>query len=110
MGRLPSELKMTFHAQQRLEKRKTPENNYNTKNLMKSSCEWYTKDDLIYDCALYRHCCYVCRKSNQMAYITDGEIEIIYNKETQTAITALEVKDKFMPIMQYIKPERLGQI
>jgi hypothetical protein len=74
---------------------------------MKSSIKWYGKDDLIYDCALYRHCCYTTRKSNQIGYITDGNIEILYNKNTHVGITVLEVKDKFKPITQYIKPELL---
>ena len=107
--KLPSEIKMTWHAQQRLEERNNTYNYYDTKNLMKSSCRWYGKDDLIHDCALYRHCCYTCRKSNQMGYITDGNIEVIYNKNTKTAITVLEVKDKFKPVEQYIKPEILKQ-
>lgn len=77
---------------------------------MRSSVRWYTKDDLIHDCALYRHCCYTTRKSNQIGYMTDGNIEVIYNKETKTAITVLVVKDKFKPITQYIKPEVLKQI
>ena len=110
MGKLPSEIKMTWHAQQRLEERNNTYNYYDTKNLMKSSRRWYGKDDLIHDCALYRHCCYTCRKSNQMGYITDGNIEVIYNKNTKTAITVLEVKDKFKPVEQYIKPEVLKQI
>ena len=107
--KLPSEIKMTWHAQQRLEERNNTYNYYDTKNLMKSSRRWYGKDDLIHDCALYRHCCYTCRKSNQMGYITDGNIEVIYNKNTKTAITVLEVKDKFKPVEQYIKPEDLKQ-
>ena len=108
--KLPSEIKMTWHAQQRLEERNNTYNYYDTKNLMKSSRKWYGKDDLIHDCALYRHCCYTCRKSSQMGYITDGNIEVIYNKNTKTAITVLEVKEKFKPIEQYIKPEVLKQI
>lgn len=110
MGKLPSEIKMTFHAIDRLKERNIADNYYNTKNLMKSSRKWYGKDDLIHDSALYRHCCYTCRKSNQMGYITDGYVEVIYNKNTKTAITVLEVKDKFKPIEQYIKPEILKQI
>ena len=110
MGKLPSEIRLTNHAKQRLLERKMSENYYNTKNLMKSSCKWYGKDDLVPDSALYRHCCYVCRKSNQMAYLTDGYIEVIYNKETKIAITILEVKEKFLPITQYIKPSVLKQI
>ena len=110
MGKLPSEIKMTWHAQQRLEERNIADNYYDTKNLMKSSRKWYGKDDLIHDCALYRHCCYTCRKSNQIGYITDGNIEVIYNKNTKTAITVLEVKEKFKPIENYIKPEILEKI
>ena len=110
MGKLPSEIRLTDHAKQRLLERKAPENYYNTKNLMKSSCKWYTKDDLMPNSALYKHCCYVCRKSNQMAYLTDGNIEVIYNKETKIAITVLEVKEKFLPITQYIKPSILKKI
>lgn len=110
MGKLPTEIKLTYHARQRLEERKNPDNYYNTKNLMKSSCKWYTKDDLIQQSQLYLHCLYVCRKSNQMGYITDGKIEILYNKGTGVAITVLEVKEKFQPIIQYIKPEILEQI
>ena len=77
---------------------------------MRSSCKWYGKDDLIPESALYLHCLYVCRKSKQMGYITDGNIEVIYNKGTGVAITIMEVKDKFLPITQYIKPEYLKQI
>lgn len=110
MGKLPNEIKLTYHAQQRLEERNNTYNNYNTKNLMKSSCKWYGKDDLIQDCALYKHCCYTTRKSKQMGYVTDGNIEVIYNKSTGVALTVLEVKDKFKPIAQYIKPSVLNKI
>lgn len=109
MAKLPKEIKLTRHAQQRLEERKSS-NIYNTKNLMRSSCRWYGKDDLIRDSKLYLHCLYVCRKSNQMGYITDGSIEVLYNKGTGVAITIMEVKEKFTPITQYIKPERLQEI
>lgn len=109
MAKLPKEIKLTRHAQQRLEERKSS-NIYNTKNLMRSSCRWYGKDDLIKDSKLYLHCLYVCRKSNQMGYITDGSVEVIYNKGTGVAITVMEVKEKFLPITQYIKPERLQEI
>lgn len=109
MRKLPLDIKMTWHAQQRLEERNSTYNYYDTKNLMRSSCRWYGKDDLIFDCALYRHCCYTCRKSNQLGYITDGNIEVIYNKNTKTALTVLEVKDKFKPIEDYIKPEVLKE-
>lgn len=107
MANLLKRIKMTYHAQKRLEERKDADTKYNIKNLMRSSVKWYNKDDLIYDSALYRHCCYVCRKSSQMGYITDGEVEIIYNKNTKTAITVLEVKDKFKPITKFLKPEVL---
>ena len=109
MSKLPSEIKLTLHARERLEERNTIHNYYDTKNLMKSSCKWYGKNDLIPDCALYRHCCYVTRKSNQMGYITDGNIEVIYNKETGVAITILEIKEKFLPITQYLKPSSMKQ-
>lgn len=110
MGKLPTEMKLTPHAQQRLAERKDATAKYNTKNLMCSSVKWWGKDDLIFDQALYRHCCYTTRKSSQLSYITDGDIEVIYNRNTKTAITVLEVKDKFKPITQFIKPERLKQV
>lgn len=109
MGKLPSEIKLSPHARQRLEERKDDNSIYNMKNIMKSSIKWYGKDDLIHDCALYRHCCYTTRKSKNIAYITDGNIEVIYDKNTKVGITVLEVKDKFKPITQYIKPEVLKQ-
>ena len=110
MSKLPTELKLTLHAQQRLEERK---NNYiyNTKNLMKSSCRWYGKDDLIPNSKLYIHCLYVCRKArNKMGYLTDGNIEVLYDKNAGVAITVMEVKEKFQPITQYIKPSVLKEI
>lgn len=110
MSNLPMEIKLTNHAKQRLLERKINENIYNLKNLMRSSVKWYRKEDLIENKALYRHCCYTTRKSSQMGYITDGDIEVIYNKNTQVAITVLAVKDKFKPITKYIKPEVLQQI
>ena len=110
MRKLPSEIKLTLHAIDRLKERNSNHNYYNERNLMKSNCKWYTKDDLIPQSALYLHCCYVCRKSKQMGYITDGNIEVIYNKGTGVAITVLEVKEKFLPITQYIKPSVLEQI
>jgi ribosomal protein L37AE/L43A len=111
MGKLPSEIKLTFHAIDRLKERNIADNYYNTKNLMKSSCKWYTKEDLIPQSALYLHALYVCRKDkNKMRYITDGNIEVLYDKGAGVAITVMEVKDKFKPITQYIKPEVLKQI
>lgn len=110
MGKLPQEIKLTRHALQRLQERKNPNIHYNTKNLIRSICKWYNRDDLIPDSALYLHSLYVCRKSKQLGYITDGNIEVIYNKNTGVAITILEVKEKFSPITQYIKPEVLQEI
>ena len=108
MRNLPDEIRLTFHARQRLIERNDANVIYNTKNLMRSSCRWYNRDDLIYNSALYLHSLYVCRRSkNKMRYITDGNIEVIYNKETGVAVTILEVKEKFLPISKYIKPERL---
>lgn len=107
---IPKDIKLSPHARQRLEERKDIDMKYNKQNIMRSSVKWYGKDNLIHDCALYRHCCYTTRKSNQIGYITDGDIEVIYNKGTHVAITVLEVKDKFKPITQFIKPELLNQI
>lgn len=110
MSRLPTELKLTLHAQDRIKERN---NNirYNTKNLMKSSCRWYGKDDLIPESKLYIHCLYVCRKAkNKMGYLTDGNIEVLYDKEAKVVITVMEVKEKFRPITQFIKPGLLRQI
>ena len=45
-----------------------------------------------------------------MRYITDGNIEVLYDKGAGVAITVMEVKDKFKPITQYIKPSVLKQI
>ncbi|MCI8272659.1 MAG: hypothetical protein HFJ55_01070 [Clostridia bacterium] len=50
MRNLPKEIKLTQHAKQRLNERKDSDkysNYYNIKNLMRSSCKWYGKDDLI---------------------------------------------------------------
>lgn len=110
MAKLPREIKLTRHAQMRLEERKNSSIDYNTKNLMRSPCKWYGKDDLIKNSKLYLHCLYVCRKSNQMGYITDGNLEVVYNRNTGVAITVMEVKEKFLPITQYIKPEYLKRI
>lgn len=111
MGGLPSDLKLTLHAKQRLEERKDPENYYNTRNLMRSSCKWYGIDDLIPESSLYVHARYVCRKAkNKMAYMTDGNIEVLFDKNAGVAITIMEVKEKFLPITQYIKPSVLRQI
>lgn len=110
MQKLPSELKLTWHAQRRLEERNNTDNYYDIKNIMRSPCKWYGKDDLIYDCALYRRSCYTCRKSAQLGYLTDGNIEIVYNRNTKTVLTILEYKDKFKPIEDYIKPSVLKEI
>jgi hypothetical protein len=107
MSNLPKSVKLSPHAKARLEERKNIDIKYNTQNIIRSSVKWYNKDDLIEDCALYRHCLYTTRKSNQIAYITDGDIEVIYSKNTHVAITVLEVKDKFKPITQFIKPTLL---
>ena len=103
-------MKLSPHARERLGERKDDDMKYNTQNIMRSSVKWYGKDDLIHDCPLYRHCCYVTRKSQQIGFITDGDIEVIYNKGTHVAITVLEVKEKFKPITQFIKPQKLLQI
>lgn len=111
MGKLPTKVELTFHAIDRLKERNIADNYYNTRNLMKSSCKWYTKDDFIPQSALYLHALYICRKDrNKMRYMTDGNIEVLYDKGAGVAITIMEVKDKFKPITQYIKPEVLKQI
>jgi len=107
--KLPNEIKLTLHARERLEERNKNNYYYNTKNLMKSPCKWYTSDDLIEQSALYIHSLYVCRKAkDKMKYLTDGNIEVLYNKDTGIAITIMEFKEKFLPITQYIKPEILS--
>jgi hypothetical protein len=35
--------------------------------------------------------------------MTDGNIEVLYDKDARVAITVMEVKDKFKPITKYIK-------
>ncbi len=111
MSKLPAEIKLSEHAKQRLEERKEEGTYYNTNNLMKSSRKWYGKDDLIPQSNLYLHSMYICRKAkNKFRYMTDGEVEILYDKNTGVAITVLEVKEKFLPITQYIKPSVLAQI
>lgn len=104
MIELPEIIKLSPHARQRLFERKNKDIAYNVHDIMKSDTKWYKKENLIYNCGLYRHCCYTTRKSNQIDCITNGDIEIIYNKDTYVAITVLDVKDKFKPISQYIKP------
>ncbi len=108
--KIPSEVKLTYHARQRLDERKEVNSYYNTKNLMKSSCKWYNKDDFIKNSNLYLHSLYVCRKSHQIGYITDGKIEIVYNKNSKNVITVLKLDEKFLPITKFIKPEVLEQI
>ena len=93
MGKLPSEIKMSPHARARLEERKDINMKYNKQNIMRSSVKWYGKDDLIYDCALYRHCCYTTRKSSQTGFIADGDMESISNRGTHVALAVLEVPD-----------------
>lgn len=111
MANLPKDLKLTLHAQERLEQRKDDIYTYNTKNLMRSNCKWYNLDDLVPQSKLYLHARYTCRKSkSELRYLTNGEIEIIYNKKTGIGVTVLEVKDKFKPIQQYLKPSVLEMI
>lgn len=110
MGRLPNEIKLSDHAKRRLEERKEKGTIYNVRNIMRSPVKWYSKEDLIYDCPLYRHSCYTTRQSKDLMYITDGSIEVIYDKNTKVGVTVLPVKDTFKPITQYIKPELLNKI
>lgn len=101
---LPKELKLTRHAKARLEERNKVHNDYNTEDLMKSNCKWYGKEDFIQQSPLYMHCIYVCRKAkDKFAYMTDGNIEVLYDKGAGVAITVMEFKEKFLPISKYIK-------
>ena len=104
MGKRPTEIKLTWHAQKRLRERNNSNITYDTRNIIKTPCKWFAPQDLIPNSALYLHSLYTCRKSKALGWITNGDIEVIYNKGTKTAITILEVKDKFKPITQYIKP------
>lgn len=107
MRKLPVNIKLTLHAQQRLLERKGIEK-YNTENLMQSQVKWYGKEDLIPESSLYVHSLYVCRKAkDKMDYITDGNIEVLYDKNSGVAITILEVKDKFKPINQFLKDNNI---
>jgi hypothetical protein len=100
---IPKEIKLTVHAKKRLEERENI-HNYDLENLMKSPCKWYGTNDLIPQSKLYVHSLYVRRKAKDvMEYITDGNIEVLFNKNTGIAITVMNVKDKFLPITQYIK-------
>ena len=75
METLPKTLKLTKHAQERLEERNNSNAIYNVEDLMKSPCKWYTKDDMVENSALYVHSIYVCRKAKEkMGYLTNGKI------------------------------------
>lgn len=107
--KLPKELKLTRHAKQRLSERNNDHKhsyNYNMDDLMKTVCKWYTTDDLIKNSNLYAHSLYVCRKAkDKFGYITDGNIEVLYDKNANVALTILSIKEKFLPIDRYIKNE-----
>ena len=101
-------LTLTRHAKQRLEERKEQGLYYDTKNLMKSPRKWYGIDDLISESKLYVHGLYVCRKAkDKMNYMTDVKDEVLFDRNAQVAITVMEVKEKFLPITQYLKPEAI---
>ena len=51
--KLPSEIKLSRHARKRIEERNKAGYKYNTKNLMKSGCKWYGKDDFIVNSPFY---------------------------------------------------------
>lgn len=102
MNNIPRRIKLSLHAKQRLEERKKLNNLYRKKHLIDSPVIWYHKEEFIVDSAYYRHCCYICRKSKDLSCMTDGRIEIIYNKNTKVVITILRVKEKFLPITQYL--------
>lgn len=102
MKDIPKKVKMTKHAKLRLEERKQLENLYRKRHIIDSPCIWYGIEDFIVDCAYYRHCKYICRKSKDISCMTDGRIEIIFNRNTKAVITILKVKDKFKPITKYL--------
>lgn len=103
MVHLPSKLLLTRHAKQRLEERNKINNCYNTNDLMQSNCKWYTIDDLKKDSSLYVHSRYMCRKAkDKFEYMTDGNIEVLYDKNANVAITILSLKEKFLPITNFI--------
>lgn len=102
MNNIPKKLKLSPHASLRLEERKEFNNLYLKKHLIDSHCIWYNKEDFIYDSAYYRHCCYICRKSKDLSCITDGRIEVIYNKKNNVVVTILKIKEKFLPVTQYL--------
>lgn len=105
MEKLPSEIKLTYHAIDRLKERNDT-NNYDIQNLMNSSCKWYTTDDFIPQSALYLRSLYVTRKDrNKMGYITDGNIEVLYDKGVGVAITIMALNDRFKPITNFMKKE-----
>ena len=102
MNNIPKKLKLSLHAGSRLEERKEFNNLYLKKHISDSHCTWYNKNEFIRDSAYYRHCCYICRKSKDFSCMTDGRIEVIYNKNTNVVITILKVKEKFLPVTQYL--------
>jgi len=109
MSQLPSELKLTLHAQERLKERKN-NINYDIRNLMNGSHKWYGMDDLIPNSKLYIHAMYVCKRDrNKLGYLTDGNIEVLYDKNVNIVITIMEVKEKFLPITQFLKHEILKE-
>lgn len=106
MRQLPKEIKLSRHAKQRLNERQSKNIIYNEENIMLTKCNWYSKADLIENSGLYQHSLYICRKNkDQLDYVTNGEIEVLYNKGTGVALTIMEIKEKFLPVTQYIKPD-----
>ena len=107
MNEIPKELKLTLHAQTRLKERHQ-DVNYDMSNIMNGTHKWYSTEDLIPNSKLYIHAQYVCRRARQkLAYLTDGNIELLYDKGAGVVITVMEVKEKFQPVTQFIKPELL---
>lgn len=102
MSSIPKKIKLSKHAKIRLDERKEYINLYFRGHLMDSPCIWYEKEEFIIDSDYYRHCEYICRKSSELSCMTDGRIEIIYNKKTNVVITVLKMKKKFLPFQQYL--------
>lgn len=110
MEKLPSEIKLSKHARKRIEERNQTGYKYNTKNLMKSGCKWYGKDDFIVNSPFYLRYIKLCGSSNNRRYITDGNIEVLYNASSNIVITILNVDKIFLPVDKYIRPEILERM
>lgn len=93
------------HAKERLKERSHIK--YDMDNILNSECKWYTKDNIIQNSNYYLHSLYVTRKAKNLGFVTNGDVEVLFNTDTGVAITVFEVKDKFKPITKYINKGEL---